>query len=237
MSTTSWEKVLSKYEQSKACQPEHELELIQALLDRYADHRGTGEDAKWSVITREFNARADESCHKSEASAKRLAKKITQQRNSLDEVLSRYATTPVCSQQDEQELLRTLGVKYFDHRGTGEDSKWLVIVREFNARATQDYQKSEAAVKRAVKKLADAAAPKAAAPAAAAAAENKADDEKNEASTAPSSADQPSAKTSAKKGLVPGATAKSAAKKSVAPAPKDEAPAAAVEKAAPAPPS
>lgn len=43
--------------------------------------------------------------------------------------------------------------KYSDHRGTGHDSKWAVIQREFNHHMAQDLRKSEASLKRAVKKL------------------------------------------------------------------------------------
>merc|ERR1712039_928381 len=60
---------------------------------------------------------------------------------------------PAASPDAEQELLRALAKKYENHRGTGDDAKWTVLLREFNARVVEASQKTEAALKRAMKKL------------------------------------------------------------------------------------
>merc|ERR1712194_409 len=124
-----------------------------ALLTKYAEHRGTGDEAKWTVITREFNLRLPEEAQKTENSVKRAAKKFQEAAQALDKVLAKFSETPASSPDAEHELLSTLAKKYENHRGTGDDAKWTVLLREFNARVVEASQKSEAALKRAMKKL------------------------------------------------------------------------------------
>lgn len=148
------DKVLSKFEESQASNSEQEQELLRALLCKYADHRGTGENSKWTVLLSEFNKRADANSQKSEASLKRMSKKFTQQVQEMEDKLVKFAQTPASTPEDEQEVLKILMRKYAEHRGDGENAKYAVIGREFNARVVESMQKqSEASLKRAVKKL------------------------------------------------------------------------------------
>merc|ERR1712217_504559 len=71
----------------------------------------------------------------------------------LDKVLAKFSEDPASTPDAEQELLRALAKKYEHHRGTGDDAKWAVLLREFNVRVVEALQKSEASLKRAMKKL------------------------------------------------------------------------------------
>jgi hypothetical protein len=142
--------VLERLALSPAQGAEQEQELLQALLTKYADHRGTGEDAKWTVILREYNSRASD--QKTEASLKRAAKKVNEHARLVEDNLEKFSKTPAQGADEENELMGALLQKYAEHRGTGEDAKWTVITREFNARACEASQKSEASIKRMAKK-------------------------------------------------------------------------------------
>jgi len=119
-----------------------------------------GQDAKWAVILREFNSRASEGSQKTEASLKRAAKKIAEQAKSMEDALDKFSRSPAQSSEDEGELLGALLQKYAEHRGTGEDAKWTVVTREFNLRASDASQKSEASMKRMAKKASEKPAEK-----------------------------------------------------------------------------
>lgn len=146
--------VLSRFATRPAGNLAQEHELLHSLLGKYADQRGDGEDAKWAVITREFNHRVVGELQKSEASVKRLAKKLNKQAATLDDVIAKFDQFPASCPEHEQELFHLLLQKYAEHRGSGaEDSKWAVITREFNSRAAPGSQKSEASLKRMSRKL------------------------------------------------------------------------------------
>lgn len=157
MAKASPDVVLEKLALSPAQGAEQEQELLQALLKKYEDHRGVGQDAKWAVILREFNSRASEGSQKTEASLKRAAKKLTEQARVVEDALDKFLKNPAQGSSEENDLLTALLTKYAEHRGTGDDAKWTVITREFNARACEASQKSEASVKRMAKKASEKA--------------------------------------------------------------------------------
>merc|ERR1711920_168508 len=97
------ESVLETCLKAPATTHEQETEVLQALLTKYAEHRGTGDDAKWTVITREFNLRLPEEMQKTENSVKRAAKKLQEAAQALEKVLAKFSEQLACTPDAEQE--------------------------------------------------------------------------------------------------------------------------------------
>ena len=70
-----------------------------------------------------------------------------------EEVLARFLASPITSPEEVRSLLAALCQKYADYHGLGEESKWSVITREFNLRATANCLRTAQGLKRAARKL------------------------------------------------------------------------------------